>query len=115
MNTLYLEPDSWDLTVDASRNIAMTSLPYAAAQTVANACRLWRGEAPYDSERGMPYETEILGKLPPARLLSGWFETEALTVPDVQSVVAVVQSQRESRTLNGQIQCTLTDGTVINV
>lgn len=113
--TLYLRPETWDLTVDASHNIALASLPYAAAQTVANACRLWRGEAPYNSNRGMPYETEILGKQPPPQMLATWFETEAQTVPDVQSVVVVVQSDRTARQITGQIQCTLTDGTIINV
>ena len=115
MTTLYLDPSSWDLTVDAARNIALAADPYATAQSVANAGRLWLGEAPYDNARGIPYETEILGKQPPPQLLSSWYETEALTVPNVASVVAVLQFDRAPRALTGQIQCTLTDGTVINV
>lgn len=113
--TLYLRPETWDLTVDASGNIALASLPYSAAQTVANACRLWKGEAPYNNDRGMPYETDILGKQPPPQLLALWFETEAATVPNVQSANAVIQSDRNIRQITGQIQCTLTDGTIINV
>jgi len=115
MSSLYLDPDTWDLDVDASRNIALATDQYATAQTVANACRLWAGEAPFNAERGIPYETEILGKQPPPSLLSSWYETEAHTVPGVASVVAVLQFDRVSRQLGGQIQCTLTDGTVINV
>lgn len=115
MSTLYLDPASWDLAVDASRSIALATDQYATAQTVANACRLWKGEAPYDSTRGIPYESEILGKQPPNRLMSQWYQDEAATVPDVQSVVAVLQFDRETRALGGQIQCTLNDGTVINV
>lgn len=45
MSTLYLEPDSWDLTLDANRSIALAVAPYERAQSVANACRLWRGGA----------------------------------------------------------------------
>jgi len=115
MSTMYLDPDSWDLAVDASRRIALATDQYATAQSVANACRLWRGEAPFNAERGMPYETEILGKQPPTQLLAGWFQTEAALVPNVESAVAVLQFDRPSRGLSGQIQCTLTDGTVINV
>lgn len=115
MTTIYLDPQSWDLAVDASRCIAMAGDPYATAQTVANAARLWAGEAPFDTDRGMPYETEILGKNPPRQLLANWYEREALTVPNVASANAVVEFDRNSRGLTGQIQCTLTDGTVINV
>lgn len=113
MSTLYLDPGSWDLTLDANRSIALAVAPYEQAQTVANACRLWRGEAPYNTDRGIPYETEVLGKQPPQRVLAGWYEGEALTVPGVDTAVAVLQY--DSRALTGQIQCTLDDGTVINV
>lgn len=113
MSTLYLDPLSWDLTLDASRSIALAVAPYERAQTVANACRLWLGEAPYNTNRGIPYETEILGKQPPQRVLAGWYERESVTVPGVVSAVAVLQYA--DRSLTGQIQCTLDDGTVINV
>lgn len=116
MSTLFLDPDSWDLTLDASRSIALATYPYEQAQTVANACRLWRGEAPYNTNRGMPYDTAILGKQLPQRVLAGWYETEAVSVgcsPAVASAVAVLQYG--NRALTGQIQCTLDDGTVINV
>lgn len=115
MDTLYLDPDSWDLDIDASRNIAIASAPYATAQTVANASRLWRGEAPYNTNRGIPYETDVLGQLPPQRQLSGWYETEAETVPGVEAATAILQYDQTARAVTGQIQCTLTDGTVINV
>lgn len=115
MSTIYLNPTTWDLDVDAFRNIALATDQYATAQTVANACRLWLGEAPYDTNRGIPYKTEILGQQPEPRLLASWFQREALTVPNVQSVVPVLQFTRTDRQLSGQIQCILTDGTVINV
>jgi len=113
MSTIYLDPDSWDLALDASRNIALAVAPYERAQTVANACRLWLGEAPFNTDRGIPYETEVLGKQPPQRVLAGWYEREALTVPGVSAATAVLQYA--NRGLTGQIQCTLDDGTVINV
>lgn len=113
MSTLYLDPASWDLTLDANHSIALALPPYERAQSVANACRLWSGEAPYNTNRGIPYETEILGKQPPQRVMAGWYEREAVTVPGVVSASAVLQY--DNRALTGQIQCTLDDGTVINV
>lgn len=113
--TLYLDPESWDLQVDAAGSIALAAEPYSTAQSVACACRLWRGEAPFNAERGIPYDAQILGQLPPQRVLASWYETEAASVPTVASAVALLQFDRDSRALGGQIQCTLTDGTVINV
>lgn len=113
MSTLYLDPGSWDLTLDATHSIALAIAPYERAQSIANACRLWRGEAPYNTDRGIPYETDVLGQQPPQRVLAGWYEGEAVTVPGVAAAVAVLQY--DNRALTGQIQCTLDDGTVINV
>lgn len=113
MSTLYLVPETWDLAVDAKRCIAIATNPYQTAQSVANACRLWRGEAPFNTDRGIPYETEVLGQLTPERQLAGWYEDEARTVPNVASAIAIINYA--NRALTGQIQVTLTDGTVINV
>ena len=113
--TLYLDPAAWDLAVDASGRIALAGEPYSSAQSVACACRLWRGEAPFAAERGLPYELQILGQLPPQRVLGTWYETEARSVPTVASASAILQFDRNTRALGGQIQCTLTDGTIINV
>lgn len=115
MKTLYLDPDSWDLAADATRCIAFATGPYCAAQTVANASRLWSEEAPFNTDRGVPYETDILGKNPPTSQLNEWYKREALTVPNIESATPVLQFDRNSRALTGQIQCTLTDGTTINV
>lgn len=110
-DTLYLDPESWDLEVDAYGNIALASTPYAQAQDAASACRLWKGEARYDAERGIPYPSEVLGQQPPPRVLAGWFEIEAETVPGVGSTRAVLQYE-PGRRLGGQIQLTLEDGSI---
>lgn len=112
--TLYLDPDSWDLAVDAARNIAVATGPYATAQTVANSARLWKGEAPFNTDRGIPYES-VLGGQYSERVLASMYEDEAMTVPNVQSVAAVLQFNRSSRKLGGQSQITLTDGAIVNV
>lgn len=115
MTTIYLDPESWDLALDANRNIALAADPYATAQSVANAARLWSGEAPFNTDRGMPYESQILGKQVPERILAAWYQREAESVPNVQSATAVLQFDRATRKLGGQIQVTLNDGTIVNV
>lgn len=115
MTTIYLDPENWDLALDANRNIALAADPYATAQSVANAARLWKGEAPFDADRGIPYESQILGGQVPERILASWYESEAETVPNVQSATAVLQFDRATRKLGGQIQVTLNDGTIVNV
>jgi len=114
-STIYLNPDSWDLEIDASGNIAMASSPYAQAQDVACACMLWKGEAAYDTTRGIDYQSSVLGQMPAPSILQGWFQTEAETVPGVKSAMVILQHDRETRKLSGQIQLSLEDGSTTNV
>jgi hypothetical protein len=107
MDTLYLT-DDWDLTVDSFGNIAVANAPYAIAQDVASECKLWKGEARYDTTKGIPYETSILGRLPPPAKLMAWYKEAAEGVPGVAESKVILQYG--NRTLSGQIQCTLEDG-----
>lgn len=113
-DTMFLNPGTWDLDIDANGNIAMAGAPYAVAQDAASACRLWKGEAVYNTERGIPYQQSVLGKRPPPQLLIGWYAAECETVPNVSKCVPVLQFGRTSRSLGGQLQLTLTDGTTVN-
>lgn len=114
MNTMFLNPATWDLDVNASGNIAMAANPYAVAQDVASQALLWQGEAPFNTDHGMPYELSVLGQRPAQSTLAAWYEAEAERVPDVQSATAVLIYD-QARGVSGQIQITLTDGTVVNV
>ena len=109
MDTMFLNPTTWDLDVDASGSIALSSSAYSVAQDVASQSLLWRGEAPYNTDDGIPYEQSVLGQRPAA-----WYQQEALRVPDVASATPVLIYD-QARGVTGQIQVTLTDGTQINV
>lgn len=102
LNTLLLDTDQWDLVLDAAGNIAMASPPYALAQDVASAVRTFLGEVWYDTTLGIPYQTEVLGKLPPAAMLTQLISTEALTVPGVVTAQCVITSFA-AREVSGQI------------
>lgn len=108
MDTIYLN-EEWDMTLDSFGNIAVANAPYAIAQDVASECKLWLGEARYDQTKGIPYETDILGQLPPPAKLMTWYKEAAEGVPGVAESTVILQYG--NRTLSGQIQCALEDGT----
>ncbi|MDE3023121.1 MAG: hypothetical protein KGI54_14945 [Pseudomonadota bacterium] len=84
-NTLLLDTQLWDLCKDASGNIAMASEPYAIAQDVASAIKLFLGELWYDTTKGIPYFENILGQQPNTGYIKAQIEKAALTVPNVTS------------------------------
>lgn len=102
-NTLLLDQTAWDLIVDSAGNIAVAEPPYALAQDVASAVRLFLGELWYATEKGIPYFEDVLGHLPPPSLMIGYIEKAALTVPGVVSAQCVI-STFEGREISGQIQ-----------
>lgn len=103
--TLLLDRSAWDLVIDARGNIAVADEPYALAQDVATACRTVQGECWYDTSRGVPYFTQILGRTPSAQVIKSAFIQEALRIPDVASAKCYLQAV-ENRQLTGQIQVT---------
>ncbi|MCV6799833.1 hypothetical protein OII53_28015 [Achromobacter ruhlandii] len=114
MNTLLLDRTVWDVCLDAAGNIAMASNPYAVAQDVASAIKLFRGELFYDTAKGIPYWTEVLGQLPPLALVRERLRAAALTVPEVADAVPTITAF-ENRRLSGYVEVTLTNGTTSTI
>ncbi len=109
-NTLLLDQQAWDLVLDVNGNIALAARPYAIAQDVASAIKLFLGELWYDTTQGIPYFEDVLGKLPPPSLLLQLIQNAALSVPNVVSAQCVIQSFSE-RKVTGQVQFTDDSGT----
>jgi len=105
MNTLYLDPVAWDLTLDASANIAMATNPYALAQDAASAIKTFLGEVWYDTTIGVPYWDEILGYPPSIEIMKSDFQAAALTVPEVTAANVFI-SDISGRVVSGQVQIT---------
>lgn len=114
MNTILLNPSTWDLLVDANGNIAMASEPYANAQDVSSATRLFQGELYYDTNKGIPYFQNILGVNVPVQSLEAVYEEAALTVPDIVEAKCTIQ-QDVNRLMTGSLQVINTAGQVSNV
>jgi hypothetical protein len=97
MSTLLLDLTGWDLLADARGNIAVASDPYAMAQDVASACKLFLGEQWYDTALGVPWFEDVLGKAPPQGVLQALVEQAALTVPGVVQARCVVEGTDQRR------------------
>jgi hypothetical protein len=110
-STLYLDNATWDLVADGNGNIAVAAEPYALALAAANECRTFAGEVWYDSTRGIPYLSQILGKSTPIEYTKAQLVAAALLVPNVIAAKAYLTSS-SSRTLGGQIQITDNSGIV---
>ena len=106
--TITLDSATWDLELDASGNIAMTSAPDSLAQDAASAIKTFLGECYWDTTVGVPYLTQILGPPPPQAppslaLLKQQFINAALTVPGVAAAQVFI-SGFSNRSIAGQVQ-----------
>ena len=109
LNTLLLNPATWDLLLDANGNIAVATPPYSQAQDAASAIRLFLGEYWYDVTQGIPYFVTTLAKAPPIQLVKAQAVNAALTVPGVVAAQAFIASVT-ARNVIGQVQIVNTAG-----
>jgi len=109
MDTMKLDPDSWDLVLNASGNMALAHDPDSQAQDAASEIRLFQGELWYNTDRGIPYWQEILGRLPSTPLMKAKFTAAALLVPGVTEARCFIESLSD-RTVLGQVQITNNTG-----
>lgn len=110
--TLLLDRDTWDIVLDASGNIALASEPYSQVQDAASACKLFEGEAWYDTTIGVPYFTQVFRGAQPVQVLKARMVLAAQSVPGVVSAT-VVLTALSGRTLGGQIQIRTDAGAVV--
>ena len=90
MSTLLLDQSAWDLVVDAAGNLALAGDPYARAQDVCSAARLYKGESYYDPTRGVPYHEKILGKALNYDIINTQFNIAAKSVKGVTDAKAKI-------------------------
>jgi len=114
MDTLLLDTALWDVCLDASGNIAVASNPYAVAQDVASAIKLFAGELYYDGTKGVPYFEQVLGKNPSASFIQAKLVEAALTVPDVVEA-RCVGLKLSNRGLSGTVEIIDRTGAAQNV
>lgn len=101
--TLLLDQSIWDICLDVSNNLALTSPPYAVAQDVASAVKTFIGEVWYDTTLGLPYFQQVLGHKPPLALVALQIEEAALAVPGVTSALATLALDADVGTIVGNV------------
>ena len=108
-HTLYLTPDNWDITLDSSGRLQTSANAYAIAQNVANAVRLFTGEAFFAMDEGIPhFEIELGYTRPALSVLRARICEAALNVEGVLDA-AVNLDGVQDRKLTGEIQLTVAD------
>ena len=117
-HTLFLDPDSWDLTLDAGGHIATTSgandEAYGIAQNVANAVRLFTRDAFYDPDRGLPHFLMELGAAPDLSVVRSRIRRAALAVDGVADAVVDITGITD-RVMEGRISLTTDAGETVDV
>ena len=103
MQTLLLDPGTWDLVIDSAGNIAVASDPYSQAQDAASEIKVFSGEHFLDTTLGLPYFPQILGEPPPLSLIKSGVVAAAESVPGVQ-IAAFYVTSFKNRVLKGQVQ-----------
>lgn len=101
--TLLLDRANWDLALTANGDIAVATEPYALEQDVASECRVFEGECYYDTARGIPYLTSILGRPVPVQILKEQLSQAARLVPGVRTATAYL-TDISARSVSGQVQ-----------
>lgn len=109
MKTALLDITEWDIVLDAAGNLAIATEPYQHAQDVASAIKLFLGELWYDTSKGVPYFTDVLGHAPPITYFQSLIEKAALTVPGVVKATCTISSL-EDRTVTGAVTFTTDAG-----
>lgn len=108
-HTLYLTPDNWDITLDSSGRLQTSANAYAIAQNVANAVRLFTGEAFFAMDEGIPHFGIELGYTRPAlSVLRARIREAALNVEGVLDAAVNLDGVRD-RKLTGEILLTVAD------
>lgn len=108
-HTLYLTPDNWDITLDSSGRLQTSATAYAIAQNVANAVRLFTGEAFFAMDEGIPhFEIELGFTRPALSVLRARIREAALNVEGVLDAAVKLDSVRD-RKLTGEILLTVAD------
>lgn len=108
MDSMLLNANTWDITVDASGNMAAATGGYAIAQDVASVCRTFLGEPWYNTTLGIPYFSQILGRLPPLGFIAALLAAAGETVPGVQSIAVQLFPVTSNRVLDFPVAGKLT-------
>jgi hypothetical protein len=127
MKTLPLDWETWDLKLDPAGNLSavdsvegvpgqadVSGEAFYCAQTVANACRLFKNDAYFFQDRGIPYFETVLGFRPPESLVRAYLMEAAMNVPLVVNA-KVLNYEITDRTIKAQLMVYTENGSKFDV
>jgi hypothetical protein len=96
----------WDIELDAIGRIRVAEKADATAQNVANEVRLFKNDAYFAWDRGIPYFTQPLGHTLSETVLTAHVQKAALRVEDVGEImkIEINNFDLETRILHGEIR-----------
>jgi hypothetical protein len=114
--TLFLNTDKWDIELNSNGDLKLVKSPYADAQNVANAIRLFTRDAFLAQNKGVPHFELDLGRMPAFSAVRSVYRKNARAVENIRD--AVIQNLRvdnDTRALTGIIIATTEDGQNVSV
>lgn len=107
--TLMLD-DNWDITLTGDGKIKTATEAYAIAQNASNAVRLFRRDAYFDQQKGIPhFDIELGHKTAAIPILESRIRQTLLTVEGVTDAVAILKIEKD-RILGGEAFITVGNG-----
>lgn len=107
--TLMLD-NNWDLTLTGDGKIQTATEAYAIAQNASNAVRLFKNDAYFDKQKGIPhFDIELGHSIAAIPILESQMKKAMLAVEGVADAVAVLEIEK-NRILGGNAYITLTGG-----
>lgn len=106
--------DDWDLEIDKAGKIKTVSDEYAIAQNVANAVRLFKGEAFYEPDRGIPHFETTFGRKVSMSVILSRLNTAAKSVDEVVDAETTLESEG-GRIVGGDIEIMTSEGVTVDV
>lgn len=108
-STMLLDIRDWDILLDSAGNWACADPPYAPFQDAASSAKVIKGEAFFDTTRGVAYP-DFFRNATPLPLWKEAIEKEMLRTPGVTDA-SVSFTEIKDRALRGYATLTLEDGT----
>ena len=112
--SLFLN-DNWDITLDASGDLATTKGLYCDAQNVANAIRLFTNDAYIAQDQGIPHFGLELGKKPALSSVRNIYRKTAKAVENIADAKIESLYIDSARNLKGKIIATTDTGQQVAV
>lgn len=102
----------WDVTLDGSGRIALRGDELATAQNVSNEARLFKDDAYFIQDQGIPHFVIDLGRRVNSSVTRSYIRRAALSVPDVAEVLSIeiFGVDPKTRTLTGEIKIKTVEG-----